>query len=164
MILPMVMIYGLFEILMLLCFATAWPFSIYKLYKSGSNQGKSIVFSYVVLLGYVFGMTNKVINNDVNYVLAFYILDFVLVSLDMVMYYRNMRRQKERHGSEWKSSIPYTCGCDTHLRSDATVRIEYIQKRRGMPAIDRRFYDVVTEPCVCPTHTRRSRIQHRRCR
>ena len=95
MILPMIMIYGLFEILMLLCFATAWPFSIYKLYKSGSNQGKSIVFSYVVLLGYVFGMTNKVINNDVNYVLAFYILDFVLVSLDMVMYYRNVRRQKE---------------------------------------------------------------------
>lgn len=95
MILPTVMIYGLFEILMLLCFATAWPFSIYKLYKSGSNQGKSIVFSYVVLFGYVFGMTNKVINNDVNYVLAFYILDFVLVSLDMVMYYRNVRRQKE---------------------------------------------------------------------
>ena len=95
MILPTVMIYGLFEILMLLCFATAWPFSIYKLYKSGSNQGKSIVFSYVVLFGYVFGMTNKVINNDVNYVLAFYILDFVLVSLDMVMYYRNARRQKE---------------------------------------------------------------------
>ena len=44
---------------MLLCFAFAWPFSIYKLYKTKSTKGKSILFSAVVMLGYVFGIANK---------------------------------------------------------------------------------------------------------
>ena len=80
---------GLFEILMLLCFAAAWPFSICKLYKTKSTKGKSVVFSFVIILGYIFGITNKFVMDDINYVLFFYFLDLCLVLIDTVLYYRN---------------------------------------------------------------------------
>lgn len=83
---------GILEVFMLLCFATAWPFSIRKLYVTGENGGKSIVFSYFILAGYVFGILNKVINDSVNYVLFFYVMDLMLVLTDMCLYYRNVRR------------------------------------------------------------------------
>ena len=74
---------------MLLCFAAAWPFSIYKLYKTKSTKGKSIIFSVIVIMGYLFGITNKFLMNDVNYVLYFYFLDLGLVLVDSLLYLRN---------------------------------------------------------------------------
>ena len=75
---------------MLLCFAFAWPFSIYKLYKTKSTKGKSILFSAVVMLGYVFGIINKYISDDVNYVVFFYFFDLGLVIIDSLLYFRNL--------------------------------------------------------------------------
>lgn len=83
------MIYGVFEVLMLLCFAAAWPFSIVKQWRTRSSKGKSVLFSYIIIVGYLFGITNKVVNDDINYVLAFYILDLCLVLIDTAIYYRN---------------------------------------------------------------------------
>ncbi len=74
---------------MLLFFACALPFSIYKLYRTRSTKGKSIVFSMVVLLGYVFGIINKFIMDDINYVLFFYFFDLALVVVDSLLYLRN---------------------------------------------------------------------------
>jgi len=87
------MIYGLFEMLMLLCFAFAWPFSIVKQWRTGSSKGKSILFSYVIILGYIFGMINKVVSDDINYVFAFYVIDLALVLIDTLIYYRNQMRE-----------------------------------------------------------------------
>lgn len=83
------MIDGLFEILMLLCFAAAWPFSIHRLWTTRTTGGKSVLFSYIVMVGYVFGIVNKVVSGSINHVLAFYILDLCLVSIDTVLYHRN---------------------------------------------------------------------------
>lgn len=85
---------GLFEILMLLCFASAWPFSIWKLYKSKSTKGKSIVFSVIIMAGYVFGIANKFIINEMNYVLFFYFFDLGLVVVDSLLYLRNHMYEK----------------------------------------------------------------------
>ena len=74
---------------MLLCFAFAWPFSIYKLYKTKSTKGKSIIFSMVIILGYIFGIANKFISDDVNYVVFFYFFDLGLVLIDSLLYFRN---------------------------------------------------------------------------
>ena len=84
-----IIIDGLFEILMLLCFAAAWPFSIYKLYKTKSTKGKSVIFSFIIILGYIFGITNKFVMDDTNYVLIFYFIDLCLVLVDTLLYYRN---------------------------------------------------------------------------
>ena len=74
---------------MLLYFAFAWPFSIYKLYKTKSTKGKSILFSLVIILGYIFGIMNKYISDDVNYVVFFYFFDLGLVIIDCLLYFRN---------------------------------------------------------------------------
>ena len=85
---------GLFEILMLLCFASAWPFSIWKLYRTKSTKGKSIVFSIIIMIGYVFGIANKFLMNDVNYVVFFYFFDLALVIIDSLLYVRNRLYEK----------------------------------------------------------------------
>ncbi len=82
------MIDSIFEILMLLCFATAWPFSIIKQLRTKRTEGKSILFSYIVLAGYLFGFINKIVIDEINYVIYFYILDFALVLFDIILYYR----------------------------------------------------------------------------
>lgn len=90
------MIPGIFEALMLICFAAAWPFSIYRSWVSRTALGKSVTFEYIVVLGYIFGLTNKFVNSDFSYVLAFYVLDIVLVTTDMILYYRNRRLDRAR--------------------------------------------------------------------
>lgn len=82
------MIDSIFEILMLLCFATAWPFSIIKQLRTKRTEGKSILFSYIVLAGYLSGFINKIVMDEINYVIYFYILDFALVLFDIILYYR----------------------------------------------------------------------------
>ena len=97
------MVYGIFEVLMLLCFAAAWPFSIVKQWRTRSSKGKSILFSYIIMVGYLFGIANKVVNDDMNYVLAFYILDLCLVLVDTAIYCRNTMCQ---HRSECVDDRP----------------------------------------------------------
>lgn len=81
----------LFEILMLLGFAAAWPFNIAKAWRSRTAVGTSIHFMVVIELAYLCGMVSKVVGDDVNYVLAFYVLDFVLVGMAIALYVRNRR-------------------------------------------------------------------------
>lgn len=81
---------NIFEALMLICFGAAWPASIYRSYKSRSIKGKSVLFLYIVLIGYICGITNNILNG-INYVLVFYIVDFAFVSVDLGLYYRNKK-------------------------------------------------------------------------
>jgi len=77
-----------FEAFMMVCFGFAWPFSIYKSYASRSNKGKSIWFLFIVLIGYISGITHKFIYSH-DYVIAFYIFNFTLVAVDTCVYFRN---------------------------------------------------------------------------
>ena len=58
-------------------------------------QGEDVLFSYIIIVGYLFGIANKVVNDDINYVLAFYILDLCLVLIDTAIYYRNTMCQHD---------------------------------------------------------------------
>lgn len=78
----------IFEILMLVCFGFAWPTSIYKSITSKSTNGKSVLFLYIILLGYTSGIINKLLN-DMDYVLYLYVLNFLMVLTDLILYYRN---------------------------------------------------------------------------
>ena len=90
------MITGIFEVGLLLCFAAAWPFNILKSWRSRTAVGVSTTFMIVVEIGYVLGMLNKVVNDDINYVFAFYIMDFVLVLINLAITYRNRIIDKQR--------------------------------------------------------------------
>jgi len=79
---------SIFEIAMLLCFGFAWPFSIYKSYRSRTNSGKSIVFLYIVLAGYAAGIMHKIIYNY-DFVIILYAVNGLMVFIDILLYYRN---------------------------------------------------------------------------
>lgn len=79
---------SIFEAAMLFCFGFAWPFSIYRSYKSRTNEGKSLSFLYVVLLGYISGTLHKIIYNF-DLLIILYILNGLMVFADIILYYRN---------------------------------------------------------------------------
>ena len=53
---------SLFEIGMLICFGVSWPVSIAKSLRTKNVSGKSPLFLFIIDLGYVFGILNKVVN------------------------------------------------------------------------------------------------------
>ena len=81
---------SVFEIGMLVCFGFAWPTAIHKSIKSRSIQGKSILFIYVILIGYIFGIIHKFIYN-LDFVVILYIVNLVMVFIDLLLYYKNKK-------------------------------------------------------------------------
>lgn len=77
---------SIFEILMLICFACSWPVSIFKAIKTKVVAGKSPVFMIIIIIGYLFGITHKVLNNF-DYVTYLWILNTLIVSIDLFCYY-----------------------------------------------------------------------------
>ena len=81
---------SIFELIMLVCFGVAWPFSIYKSLTTKQTAGKSVLFLYIVLIGYIAGIIHKLLVNF-DFVIYFYILNFVMVLIDLLLYYRNLK-------------------------------------------------------------------------
>ena len=85
---------SIFEMIMLVCFGVAWPFSIIKSYKSRDNNGKSVVFLFIVVIGYISGIVHKLMYSS-DGVIFLYILNAIMVSTDITLYYRNQRLMRE---------------------------------------------------------------------
>jgi hypothetical protein len=81
---------SIFEIIMLICFGAAWPFSIYRSYTSRSVEGKSLLFLLVIFLGYIAGILHKTFYNYDN-VIYLYTLNMLMVGIDILLYLRNRR-------------------------------------------------------------------------
>lgn len=79
------------EAAMLVCFGISWPLSLYKSITVKSAKGKSLFFMLFILTGYAAGIASKLITSGVTYVIFFYILNFAMVFLDMLFYFRNRR-------------------------------------------------------------------------
>lgn len=89
---------SILEAIMLLCFGSAWPFSIYTSYKARTAKGKSLFFLVVLLIGYLAGILHKVFFSF-DYIILLYILNFCLIAVDTALYFRNKKLdQKRREG------------------------------------------------------------------
>ena len=93
----MVEINVILETLMLISFGASWPFNVLKSYKARTAKGKSPTFLYLILFGYICGVTSKFMNESYMagfsknwYVVFFYILNFIMVFSDLMLYYRNL--------------------------------------------------------------------------
>ena len=76
---------------MVICFGLSWPVSVYKSYKSRTAKGKSLVFEVFIFIGYICGIVGKLVTHNITYVFIFYIINIVMVSVDMCLYLRNVR-------------------------------------------------------------------------
>lgn len=71
---------------MMFCFGASWPFQVAKTFKTKNVKGKSILFLWLVEAGYLMGMGHKIFYN-MDAVIYLYLLNFLLVGSDMVLYY-----------------------------------------------------------------------------
>ena len=92
----------LFETIMLLCFGASWPFNITKSLCSRTAKGKSVYFEICIIVGYVCGVIGKFIGGNITYVIAVYLLDICMVSIDLALTLRNRRLDRQRELEEAK--------------------------------------------------------------
>lgn len=90
------MVAEIFEIIMIVCFGFSWPMNVIKSYRSRTTKGKSLPFLLLIITGYVFGIIGKLLGGSFKwYVLFFYVLNLAMVSVDLLLYVRNYRLDKQ---------------------------------------------------------------------
>ena len=97
----------IFEVLMIVCFGLSWPFNIAKSWNAKTAKGKSLLFEVCILVGYCFGIAGKFITGNVTYVLVAYVINVVMVTVDILLTLRNMALDKmaERKAAKGKESV-----------------------------------------------------------
>ena len=83
--------FSIYELGMLACFGICWPVSVYTSVKTKKTQGKSLLFMIIVFLGYISGVTHKILYNF-DFVFILYVSNLVLVFVDIVLYLKYSRR------------------------------------------------------------------------
>lgn len=91
------------EVIMIVSFGASWPLNVLKSYKARTTKGKSLAFLLLIFFGYIAGIVSKLVNEaymaDIGrkwYVLFFYILNFIMVGADLMMYVRNYKLDKTK--------------------------------------------------------------------
>ena len=94
------------EIIMIVSFGASWPLNVLKSYKAKTTKGKSLAFLLLIFGGYIAGITSELVNEAYMaqfgqkwYVLFFYVLNFIMVGADLLMYVRNSKLDKMREAS-----------------------------------------------------------------
>lgn len=95
------------EIIMIVSFGASWPVNVIKSYKARTAKGKSLLFLLLIFFGYIAGIASKLVNETYMsqigekwYVLFFYILNFIMVGADVVMYIRNTKLDRQGDAEE----------------------------------------------------------------
>lgn len=90
----------LLEAMMILCFGLSWPISIRKSWVSRTAKGKSLFFECFLWIGYVFGIARKFLlwgaaEGSLGWLFylswAFYCLNIIEITIDMLLYFRNVK-------------------------------------------------------------------------
>ena len=62
--------------------------------RSRSTGGKSILFDYLIGTGYVCGILSKILAQNFNLAFWFYFPNLIMVTLDIILYYRNKKLEE----------------------------------------------------------------------
>lgn len=82
-----------FEAGMLICFGISWPMAIVKSLRTRRTEGMSLVFLWLVCIGYIAGTTSKFFeaaaeSAPLKPVTALYVLNALMVAFEITLYYR----------------------------------------------------------------------------
>lgn len=83
------------ETIMILSFGISWPISIVKSYQARCTKGKSPFFLGFIIAGYLCGIAAKLISRTYNLALWAYFPNVIMVSIDLCLYFRNRRLERE---------------------------------------------------------------------
>jgi hypothetical protein len=88
---------SILETIMLVCFGLAWPLSILKSWRCRTTEGKSLFFLIVILVGYIAGISKVLVLDGITgFLLIPYSINFIMVSIDAMLYFRNKKLDKAR--------------------------------------------------------------------
>ena len=94
----------IFEVVMLVCFAASWPFSIIKAIRTKVVAGKSPLFMTLILIGYTSGVLYKcTLPGPIDWRVWLYVLNFLIVGIDLFLYYLYRNRVPGNASSPSKS-------------------------------------------------------------
>ncbi len=82
------------ETVMLVCFGFSWPMSLIKNIKAKTAKSMSLKFIILIILGYIAGIAAKIISGQINYVLAVYVINLIIVSMNLAVYFINRKYDK----------------------------------------------------------------------
>lgn len=86
----------IFEIIMVVSFGASWPLNVMKSYRARTTKGKSLPFLVLIFFGYICGIISKLTAESFKwYVLFFYVLNLVMVGIDLILYWRNYQLDKK---------------------------------------------------------------------
>ena len=91
---------SILETFMLICFGFSWPLNVIKAYKAKTTKGTSLPFIILIIAGYIAGISAKILNEQINYVLIAYFLNLAIVSLNILVYIRNLKFDKKRQDNK----------------------------------------------------------------
>lgn len=91
---------SVFETIMLVCFGLSWPINVVKAYKARTAKATSLPFILLILLGYIAGISAKLITHQTNYVFAVYLINLVIVLVNVFVYFRNVAIDKRKSISQ----------------------------------------------------------------
>lgn len=84
------------EIIMVVSFGASWPLNVMKSYRARTTKGKSLAFLLLIFFGYIAGIASKLTADSYKwYVLFFYVLNLIMVGIDLILYYRNYQLDKK---------------------------------------------------------------------
>ena len=95
------MVAKVLEAVMIVLFGISWPFNLLKSIKSKSTKGKSLLFLILIDLGYIAGITSKFVSTTFVWatdwwIFMVYVINFIFVSLDMIVYFINRSKEKTK--------------------------------------------------------------------
>lgn len=85
---------SILEAVMITCWGASWPVSIIKALRTKIVHGKSPLFMSLIALGYLCGITNKVLYSR-DYLVLLYMFNLLMILTDLYLYGRySLRRTK----------------------------------------------------------------------
>lgn len=90
----------LLEAIMLICFGCSWPMNLIKNIKCKTAKSMSLPFILLITSGYIAGITAKLVSHQINYVLIVYILNIIIVTMNIAVYFYNRSLDKKASAGE----------------------------------------------------------------
>lgn len=91
---------SILETIMLVCFGFSWPLNVIKAYHAKTTKGTSLPFILLIITGYLAGIAAKIFTGQIGYVLIAYFINLAIVSLNLIVYFRNLMLDKKTQPKE----------------------------------------------------------------
>lgn len=116
------------ESIMLICFGFSWPMNVIKGYKARTAKSMSLPFIVLIISGYIAGIMAKLVSQQINFVLIVYLLNLAIVSLNLVIYFRNKKLDKIQE-TALKDELESDHVDSDHVASDHVTFHHHFHKR-----------------------------------